>query len=102
MKLNWKQIKFFGMTITLPLVVVIVQQLNAAQVEQFRQYKTEMAECPQCHRLFSGRAGNKFILHLVDEHRVESLHAMDIVGDLYRQLLKRTAERRTVLEAAAD
>jgi hypothetical protein len=98
MKLDWRQIKILGFTITLPLVVIIVQQLNATQVEQFRQYKSQMAECPKCHRLFSGRAGNSFVLHLVDDHKVESFHAMDIVGGLYRQVLQRTAERRTSLE----
>jgi hypothetical protein len=101
MKLDWRQIKFLGMTITLPLIVVIVQQLNAQQVEQFRRYKKDMAECPQCHRLFSGRAGNSFIMHLVDDHNVASFHAMDIVKDLYSKLLQRTADRRTVIETEA-
>ena len=93
MKLNWKQIdvKLFGLrwTFTLPLIEIIVRQLDANQVERFRRYKEEMAECPRCHRLFDGRAGNSFILHLVDAHNMSSYASMNAVGELYHNLLSR-------------
>jgi hypothetical protein len=94
MKLSWRQIKFLGIKLTLPQIIVVVQQLNPEQVEQFRLYRAGMAECPKCHKLFSGRAGNSFILHLVDEHDMESSHSMNVVADLYRKLLSRTATLR--------
>jgi len=94
MKLSWTQIKVFGLTITLPLIVIIVQKLNPEQVEQFRKYRAEMAECPACHRLFSVRAGMSFMLHLQDIHKVDSGHSMDIVGELYKQVLAKNREHR--------
>jgi uncharacterized C2H2 Zn-finger protein len=101
MKLSWKQIRVFGITFTLPQIIILVQQLNAEQVEQFRQYKAGMAECPKCHKLFSGRAGNSFILHLQDEHRFESDKSMRIVEDLYKNLLVIRARRTEVAQTAA-
>lgn len=97
MKFDWRQIKFMGLNITLPSIVIIVQQLNPVQVEQFRQYKADMAECPKCHRLFGGRAGLSLIMHLQDAHNVESDSSMVIVSELYRNYLKTSASRREVL-----
>jgi hypothetical protein len=94
MKLDWRQIRLFGVNITLPAIVVLVQQLNPDQVAQFQQYKADMAECPKCHRLFGGGAGLSFILHLQDEHNVESEHSMVIVSELSLNKLRATAARR--------
>jgi hypothetical protein len=103
-KLSWKQIRIFGLTFTLPAIIILIQQLNAEQVEQFRQYRAGMAECPKCHKLFTVRAGNSFILHLQDDHKIDSGTSMQIVEELYRNLLGRRAHRRTELaqSAAAD
>lgn len=97
MKMSWKQIKVFGFTITLPSVIIIVQQLDADQVEQFRVYKAGMSECPRCHKLFDGRAGLSFIMHLQDVHKVDSGASMDIVSELYRKLLHRNEKARSAV-----
>jgi hypothetical protein len=100
MKLSWKQIKLFGFTVTLPSIIIIVETLNPIQVEQFRKYRSEMAECPKCHKLFGGRAGLSFMMHLKDEHRLTSEDSMDIVAKLYKNLLHRTAERRSAAQVS--
>lgn len=93
MKLSWKQMKVFGFTITLPLIVIIVQPLNPEQVEQFKQYRAGMAECPTCHKLFGIRAGMSFILHLQDAHKVTDDHSIEIVSTLYKRVLAKNRER---------
>jgi len=101
MKMSWKQIRIFGWTISLPAIIIIVQQLNAEQVEQFRQYRAGMAECPKCHKLFTVRAGNSFILHLQDDHQIESGKSMRIVEELYRNLLGHRARRVEMPQSVA-
>jgi len=97
MKLSWKQFRVFGKLVTFPAIVILVQQLDADQVEQFRQYKAGMSECPKCHKLFDGRAGLSFIMHLQDVHHVESGASMDIVSELYRKLLHRNETARAAV-----
>ena len=101
MKLKWKQFRVFGTVVTLPAIIIIVQQLSPEQVEQFRAYKAGMAECPKCHRLFGGRAGLSFITHLQDEHGMDSFKSMDVVSELYKGLLVRINERRAANETSA-
>ena len=100
MKLSWWQFRVFGWLVTLPAIIIIVRQLNPIQVEQFRKYRSEMAECPKCHKLFGGRAGLSFMLHLQDEHKIHSDDSMDIVAKLYKNLLNRTAERRNAAQVS--
>lgn len=88
MKLSWKQIRFFGFTITLPLVVILAEKIEADRVELFRQYRAEMAECPHCHKFHRGHYHLSLIEHLVDDHDMESMHVINIVEDLVRKTLQ--------------
>lgn len=74
------------------------QILDTLQVELFRKHRSEMAACNKCHRLFDCRAGRSFIMHLVDEHKIDSFSAIDIVSDLGRKLLQIRQERQGLVE----
>ena len=100
MKLSWKQIRILGFTITLPLIVVIAQKLDAQRIELFRMSRAEMAECPHCHKFHRGHYHLSLIEHLVDDHAMDSLHAMDIVDDLGRKTLQRRKAQREAQDAA--
>lgn len=102
MKLSWKQIRILGFTITLPLIVVIAQKLDAQRVELFRKYRAEMAECPHCHKFHSGHYHLSLIEHLVDDHDISSMDVMVIVEDLGRQTLQRRKAQREALQNVAN
>ena len=99
MKLAWREIKIFGIRFTLPAVLVVVQQLDAGQVEQFRKYRAQMAECPVCHKLYRGGYHLSMITHLVDAHEFSSTHSIEIVEDLGRKTLERRRDQCRVLAA---
>jgi hypothetical protein len=101
-KLSWKQIRILSFTITLPLIVVIAEKMDAERIELFRQYRLEMAECPHCHKFHSGHYHLSMIGHLVKDHKMDSLHAMDIVDDLGLKKLQRRQAQREALQNVAN
>jgi hypothetical protein len=83
----WKRVTFWGIGLSFPIPPFLVQDVSERQIAVFRKFKTEIADCPRCHRLFGARAGMSFILHLQDAHHMDSYESMDTVAHLYRILI---------------
>lgn len=87
MAFSWKQVRLWGTGISFPIPGFPIPEVSERQIVAFRKFKTEIAECPQCHRLFGVRAGLSFILHLQDKHHMDSYESMDTVAHLYKTLI---------------
>ena len=102
MKMAWRQIKIWGMGFTLPEIRITVQPLNPEVAERLKKHHEGMAECQRCHKFHNGRYSLSLITHLVDEHKVESELAIEIVEKLGRRTLYTSAERRAQAAVSAS
>ncbi len=76
-------------------------EINPSHRSAFQAHQSTMADCARCHKLFNIRAGVSFIMHLRDEHGMDSDLAIDTVAHLYRKLItKRDEHRRQQHETA--
>ena len=101
MKLAWREIKVFGLDVTLPGILIEVQPIDPATAERFRAHHAEMAECAKCHKLYVGRYPLALIRHLTEDHGVDSFVAIEIIEDLGRKTLAQRATRRAEVLVAA-
>jgi uncharacterized C2H2 Zn-finger protein len=88
MKVSWKEVRLFGFGIAIPVIAFLATQLAEHEMRAFRQRKESLADCERCKKLFHIRAGMSFIMHLQDKHGFTSDESIDIVADLYKQMLK--------------
>jgi hypothetical protein len=84
---------FLGIGVSFPIPASLIQEVSERQIVAFKKFKTEIAECPRCHRLFGVRAGMSFMLHLQDEHHMGSYESMDTVAHLYKILIAHRGEQ---------
>jgi hypothetical protein len=88
MKVSWREVRFFGVGIALPVLVFLATQLAEHEIGSLKKHREEMANCERCKKLFKVRAGNAFILHLIDNHKFSDSEAMDEVGRLWKEWLE--------------
>ena len=88
MKIQWKRVAFWSVTLSLPVLAFIQHKLAEQEIALFRKHKEEMVDCDRCKKLFHIRAGMSWILHLVDDHKFSSTHAIEIVEDLYGKCIR--------------
>lgn len=87
MKLEWRRLEMFGIQVVLPILTIIAYKIREEQREIFNRLRSELGECPRCHKLFDIRAGRSFLMHLMDVHKVDFDTAEHIVRELYLKLI---------------
>ena len=79
MKVSWKAIRVFGITIGIPLILFVADQARQARAATaLRQKQQELADCKRCVTLCRVKAGLSFIEHLI---RAPSLYRRRSVSD---------------------
>jgi hypothetical protein len=86
MSFSWRQINLFGIAMGIPVIAFLIRK-SEEQITAFGSYHDDMASCNKCHRLFNGRAGVRFIMHLKFDHGISEDNSIAIVADLWKRLL---------------
>ena len=93
MAFKWKRLTLFGLSIGVPALVFFARKIEQDIVRVFEHHRADMATCEHCHRMFDGRAGARWIMHLEDHHKMDLDAAIETTRDIYRQLLIRKADK---------
>ena len=86
MTFGWRRFIIFGFAASIPVVTWLVKKDIEKTI--FEHHQASMAACETCHRLFTGKAGPKWIAHLVDAHKMDDDTAIDTVADIYKRWIK--------------
>jgi hypothetical protein len=100
MKVSWKEVRFFGLGLLIPVFALITNKLNAERVALLQSARCELAGCARCHKLLSVKAGMSFILHLQDAHKIEADESYEIISVVYRRMGQAYLERGTKRESS--
>ena len=89
-----RTIKLFGLNLALPFFRVVTKKLNEERAALLHSHRQDLGNCTKCHKLLGARAGMSFLMHLMDDHKIEPDHTYEIVADVYRRIYAAHQQRR--------
>jgi len=94
MNLHTKNIKLFGLNLALPFFRFVTKKLNEERAALLHSHRQGLGNCQRCHKLLGARAGMSFLMHLMDDHKIEPEDTYEIVADVYRRIYAAHQQRR--------
>ena len=93
MKVSWKAIRVFGITIGIPLILFVADQARQARAANaLRQKQQGLADCKRCVTLVRVRGGLSFIEHLIQKHGFTAEEAYQTTEDVWARFTRPTVE----------
>lgn len=91
MKVSWKAIRVFGITVGIPLILFAADQARQARAAAaLRQKRQELADCKRCVTLVRVRGGLSFIEHLIEHHHFTAEEAYQMTEDVWARFTRPT------------
>ena len=82
MTIRWKQIRFWSVAFSIPIIMFIV-------AKQFMPDGHKFVDCPRCRKYIAAGAALRLQVHLTDDHDMPLNEAVAAVGWIYKKFLER-------------